>query len=287
MMARFAQGGVRRDENGRTFDGLRDGRAVGAAGGDGRNDRQVYARGPVNKKALMRVEASCPPVVPEESPPGGLWVADSADDMLYLVDLEDQSVLLSFAAPGGTSVSGLAWDGVSLWVSNYDLDRIYRVDPSSGATLHSFPAPAAVPWGLMFDGTYLRTVDKSGTRTISRIDQFDDGAVESSIGTPGVAPTGLSGDSANLWYADERDVSGGAGTDPTIFKLDPSTGATLGSFVAPGFKPTGLAWDGTNLWHADIVAARIYQLEPTTGAVISSFASPGPDPTGLAWQPLD
>ncbi len=97
-----------------------------------------------------------------------------------------------------------------------------------------------------------------------------------SFPSPGTCPTGLAWDGAALWVADRK-------TD-LLYRLDPSTGSTLGRIEAPGFHPAGLAWDGSRLWCLDQGEKLIYRLDPSTGLVDRTIEVPSPAPRGLAWD---
>ena len=97
-----------------------------------------------------------------------------------------------------------------------------------------------------------------------------------SFPSPGPCPTGLAWDGDGLWVADRK-------TD-ILYRMDPTTGSTLGRIEAPGFHPTGLAWDGSRLWCLDQGEKLIYRLDPSTGLVDRTIEVPSPAPRGLAWD---
>jgi len=62
------------------------------------------------------------------------------------------------------------------------------------------------------------------------------------------------------------------GPPATLYKTDPTTGATVDTLPSPSQWPSGVAWDGASLWVSDYLgSAKMFEVNPTTGDTLSSF----------------
>jgi hypothetical protein len=92
--------------------------------------------------------------------------------------------------------------------------------------------------GATWDGQYLWAVDFE-TKQIHQI-QVADGALLTSVPTPGTESVGLTWDGSYLWTDD-------FGTD-SLYQLDPVDGQVVRALPSPHTNPRDLAWDGRYLW---------------------------------------
>ncbi len=83
-------------------------------------------------------------------------------------------------------------------------------------------------------------------------------------------------DGTNLWTSSDGDGS--------IFKLNPSTGATISTSVAMGAWIYGIAWDGNVLWCTSNNEQSVYRYNPATNTVLTTYPlGSGVSPAGLAF----
>jgi glutamine cyclotransferase len=145
-------------------------------------------------------------------------------------------------------------------------------------TLYSFDA-RPMPSGLAFDGTHLWMLDTIQVYKVSTAGVYLD-----SFPNPATAVFFFRGgemtyDGSHLWVVDEQTAQ--------LFKVNPSSGATVAQYDLPSYGETdpngiGLAWDGTYLWHSQYDPAMIYKIDPTSGMAVDSFAT-GREFVAIEW----
>ncbi len=83
-------------------------------------------------------------------------------------------------------------------------------------------------------------------------------------------------DGTNIWTSSDG--------DDAIFKLNPTSGATISTSAAMGAWIYGIAWDGTVFWCTSNNEQSIYKYNPSTNTVASTYPlGPGAYPEGDAF----
>lgn len=136
--------------------------------------------------------------------------------------------------------------------------------------VQSFDSPCAHPNGLDWDGETVWLV--AGDKEVFRLDP-QTAAVRHRFRSPGHA--GVMYDGTQAWVVESP--------PPTIFRIDPESGETLGHLSPPGPVPIGLTWDGQHIWCGEHETG-ISKLDPGTGEVLAHFDGPGDRTHDLAWD---
>lgn len=219
-----------------------------------------------------------------------IWLADSANNMLYKISTSSRTVVSSTDPYDGWTgatdydPTGIAFVNGELWVLDSDptVNKLYNHASfyrdkdqyeyfSKGNT--SFETPSNEPRGLAYDGTFFWHVDDYAN---SIYKMTTSGVQVSSCLTPGTRPDGLAYYAGNLYLSDWNTNK--------IYIINSSTCAVTASYASPGDFPRGLAHDGTYLWNVDSGNDTLYKLNAATGAIISSSTAPGTVSRGLAFD---
>ncbi|MDH3614408.1 MAG: hypothetical protein OES10_14160 [Gammaproteobacteria bacterium] len=204
-----------------------------------------------------------------------LWIMQQTNVTLHSYDISGGgfSPITSLPTLGGF---GLAWDGTGIWVSGGG-DIYLKYDPTTGNVVNSFVSstPTFSLGDLTFDGQYLwkasrpefNQIDPATGNVISTISGFD---------LPGIEE-GLTYDGQYLYAISYTD-----GSDPRIWKIDPTTGALLtDSFALPVGTYNGLAFDGQGLWAVGFSSRTLYKISSTAVTEITIDIKPGSDPNAI------
>jgi len=239
-----------------------------------------------------------------------------------------QTVVFDFPAPVAAPpwVEGLAYGGGSLWFSN--AWEIHRINPYTGGTIYRFTVPGYIndieyvsgdlwlarvdPPALVrvrsSDGSEQQVIDTSaqgypeglawdGHRLLFTVDGPPAEMYEVNPATGVIALVGESAvaDPEALAYGDGFLWAGGK-ADPSIHKLDATTGEEITSFAAPASDTHGLAWDGYYLWASAYSTLTIYQIDVSNVNVppvltypqTTGYKTDGVDPdSGTTSTPFD
>lgn len=143
-----------------------------------------------------------------------------------------------------------------------------------GKIVKGFKINANYPVGLTFDGKQLWLSDYKLDRLIAI--NPENGAVITTLPSPGFWPAGLAFDGVYLWNLDSKQKK--------IFKIDPADGSILFAIDSPGNSPQGLAWDGKTLWVSDQSGDQIMKLDINDGTAVKIYPAPAKNPQGLTWD---
>jgi streptogramin lyase len=157
----------------------------------------------------------------------------------------------------------LADDG--LWATRWDGGKVYRLDPATGSVELDVDLPHAVAPNLVDGALWVGREDLSAVFQVDRTT----GALGSPLrlGAYGWAGPG------ELWFASK-------GPPPTVTRVDPASGLTLGSIeVPPG---TGCAVGGTSpgsvftsCFEREVTARPFARIDPGTNSVVATTMLPG------------
>jgi glutamine cyclotransferase len=146
--------------------------------------------------------------------------------------------------------------------------------------IRTFPHPSSYANALTWDNGTIWLSYSAGP-----LEQYDPytGTMIKTFPTPNTKPRGLAFDGMDLWIA-----SWYLAPTPSIFQINPGTGAVIQSYVAPftNGRSNGMAWDGATLWLTN-EANQIYQIDALRWAVIGSITVPATssyNPRDLAWD---
>ena len=220
------------------------------------------------------------------------------------------------------SVRGLAFDGRYFFLADAQTnnEKIHKLDPADNfRVVTTFPAPggtSALPWGVAWDGHYLRIADAIFD-AIFKVDTS--GVILSNTPTGGPVATGLAYRDGALWngdigqfsppippsvyktdtlgtllatYPQSNTINGVAAHDSAIFvsrnvnnggdiiALDPQTFVPLYSFPSPLDYPNGLAFDGRYLWTCGLNSGQRFIMQIDLGIT-------PPPPPSVAFSTFD
>lgn len=168
------------------------------------------------------------------------WISQwGPDETLVQVSSETGAILKSFPAHSNWT-GGLAWDGTHLWQTSFTTGQaIIEIDPDDGTVLSDFPviyskSRSGLCWdgtGFFFGSRYSET--KGGDDKIHKYDATGNELAVLDVPAGTTVPHGLTCDRETLWFVDQA--------VPTIFQLDPLTGAVLNSFDRVGYATMTIA----------------------------------------------
>ena len=233
---------------------------------------------------------------------GAVWVTDSADNVLFRVNLAGQvidRIPVRFGASGVVVADGEVWvanelDGTvsevnpgsgtqvalipvgigpgpiaagygSVWVANVTSDTLSRIDAVSGdvsSTISLGSAPDAIAVG---DGGVWVTSRETGE--LLRVDPADN-RISQAISV-GQSPDGLAVGAGSVWVAD------GGGT---LTRVNARTGKVQTTRV--GGAPARVVYADGAVWVADSVGGTVSRIDPSSGA--AQLVRLGNQPTDLA-----
>jgi len=180
-----------------------------------------YTRDPVSLAKRIRIcglawEGGC-------CSRGSLWVADSLNNEIFKIDLENGAVSKRLPAPGETPI-GLAFDGENLWIADTRSSRIFKVSSHDGRVLSEYISPVKSPSGLAWDCAGLWVAGTDSCKHTS-IDCY----------TPRMVRL-----------------------DPVSGRVTQEL--RLPSKIA---RPAGLVWGDGTFWLGDFILNRVFVLSPT------------------------
>ena len=180
------------------------------------------------------------------------------------------------ASAGVEDTRGLAWDGTNIWTSSFS-GSYFKLDPTTGNIVYSFVStPTGSSGGLTFDGQYLW---KASRPDFNQIDPVTGNVTNTISGfdLPGIEE-GLTYDGQYL-YA----ISYGGANDPTIWKIDISSGTLLSeSFALPLGTYNGLAFDGQSLWAVGWSPTHtLYKISSTSVTEVVIDIKPAKEPNAI------
>lgn len=171
---------------------------------------------------------------------------------IYKLNFTGQRVDTVLLPVGVNSSQGLARDGAGnfYFLRRYTaVGTIMKFSPT-GALLDTMRLPSnKFPGGLAWDGNFvwysIYSPDvEAGLYKVN----FTTKQVVDTILVPTLQPYGMTWDGTFLWYVE----NGFQGNPQGMFKVNPTTGDTVGFVPAPvdpnGTRPTDCAWDGQFLW---------------------------------------
>lgn len=268
MMARFAQGGVRGKAGANAYDGLRGSHAGAAPRGRVLDDRQPYARGPVNRKALRRVEVLTPATGGENDPlyVGELFAWSPASGAVWTYNPSTRG-WSSLGAPPVThstrNEGQLACSPAGVTMGPFYSTPTVNLFSFASSTWSSFAGPLSgneylygnVPAAYSPDGSVLVVFgqDQATEHQIWRYD-FDTSTWSTAAAYPGtteVHPVLAALAADGLIYTFGETFKSGSADNPYIFRrYDPvgDTWATMGNapLAAADTSRVAMAADHTN-----------------------------------------
>jgi glutamine cyclotransferase len=156
-----------------------------------------------------------------------------AGDRIQKIDPQAGRVLATIPAPGGGSVSGLAWAEGTLWVGQYRNRRIHQVDPETGAVLRTLESNRFVTGVTWVDGELWHGTWEGEESDLRRVDP-DTGEVMERLEMPyGVGVSGLESDGADRFFCG----GGSSGKVRTVRR--PRRGSTAGGGSGIPIHSTG------------------------------------------------
>ncbi len=214
---------------------------------------------------------------------------DAASDDIVELDLENGSVINSFAVPGGQVANGddgLAFDGTSLFyiaspASGGD-GALYELDPDTGAIIDS-DTFTSIGISNSIDGLGILNgqvvASDYQTNNLFFIDPVTDSVVSSAQLSVDVRGGVTGADSRGTVFASIQ----GSGQ---IFEINPTNGVRLNTIPGP-FDNLGLAFIDGFLYASrfgtnDALATTLFRLDPDNGEVLGSTLFSGIDLTALA-----
>ena len=165
-----------------------------------------------------------------------------------------------------TYPTGLTFDGQYFWVSNWG-GTIYKID-LSGTVVGSIPSPALWPGGCVYDGANIWVTDYVGGPQIFKLDMTTGAILASYQIVYSYYWAGMAWDGQYLYHGIN---TGGPGAH-TIYKIDPTTGATVGTIPVPSQDISGLTYHDGHLWYSDSETYMLYKID-MSGVIVDSSPS--------------
>ncbi len=177
-----------------------------------------------------------------------VWTANWFDQILYLHDAENMSVLKSFPL-SGIRAAGLVWAGSALYIADSWKKQIVQLQPDAAfqtlKIVSSYTSPGPSPSGICFDGQTLWTCDQE-TAKIYRHRMDAALSVSREYNAPGRTPIALAWDGAVLWSMD--------GSKETLYRhrmddtLSVEASYSLKNNFPDAGKVSGFQIDRKTLW---------------------------------------
>ncbi len=185
---------------------------------------------------------------------GSLWITSDDSFTIYEISPDDGAVLSSIPGIGGTSLTGLTWDGTHLW--SCSPPSIYKRSLPSGTVVGTIPSPStSSSEGLCWIGSHLWNCN-SGNNVIYELDPATGSILSYFIPSSAGGTLGLTYDGTYLWASF---INSGM-----IYRMIPGDPIPVQFFLAPTEHAQDLAWDGQYLWLTEYVATgpHVYQIDP-------------------------
>jgi len=253
------------------------------------------------------------PLVPLSSRPSavalgaaGVWVSESSEDQVALINPDNNSVLAALAVPGGPGgltvgdgavfvaetlagsvarideesrqitqtiqiggvPSAVAFADHRLWVADQNGRRVVSIDPGTGKTQHSVPLPDR-PTALAADATGVWAASHDAN-TVTLIDPRS-GSVEA-IARVGGGPSALAIAAGSVWVANNDDA--------TVSRLDLRSGRVVAT-IPVNSGPSAVTFAAGAMWVAGEHAGTLARIDPAKDAVTREVSVPGA-PVALA-----
>ncbi len=238
--------------------------------------------------------------------PGRLYMVDSGEDALYIVDTATGSASPTDAFAVDSSVSesgdtvriprGLSWVGSDLYMVSSLPGNTYLLDETAGTVINLGPLGIEEPTDLAWDGSRLFVLDEdtNALYTISGIGLPEPPPASSGYQTKQVgsavqfgltdvtldSPRGLTMVGADLYMVEDN-------TD-FLYTVNRATGVAgkVGSagLATSTIQTRGLAWDGTTMYMATPNSLYTVNRAYGTATRVGSFGTGITDAFGLAWD---
>jgi len=230
--------------------------------------------------ALCAILSLTAPARPAELVPGDLLIADPDAVAIVRVDPTDGvQEIIAFEGELMFPVDLVLEPSGSIAVADPDAGTIFRIDPDNGA--QTVVVTGFAPWGIALDAD-------SGLVFVNN--DHEDSTVLYRIAAGGTTADPVSDDPAIVFplrvaIADDGTLYVTDLEGPTIFAVDPSTGAANAiSTGLPLVSPTAITIDSDgNLLVADSLAGAIFRIDPDDGVPLEISNEDGLGfPTGVA-----
>ncbi|MYA62646.1 MAG: DUF4394 domain-containing protein [Dehalococcoidia bacterium] len=238
--------------------------------------------------------------------PGRLYMVDTNNDALYIVDTATGSATPTDAFPVDSSVrafggsvrtpNGISWAGSDLYMVSNSPGKLHLVNETTGTVTNLGEFGIKSPTDLAWNGSKLFVLDDytNALYTIPGIGPSDPPAAASSLQTEQIgsatrfgltsatlnAPQGLTMVNADLYMVEDN-------TD-FLYTVNRTTGvagkvgsAGLGSSA---LQPRGIAWDGTTMYM--VTRSALYEVNRAYGTTthVGPLGTKITDAAGLAWS---
>ncbi len=130
----------------------------------------------------------------------GTHIYQIADGHIQKVDPLSGEVLSTIPAPGGESVSGMAWAEGSLWVGAYRDRKIHQVDPGTGKVLRTIECNRYVTGVTWVDGELWHATWEAEESELRRVEPGTGEVLEAVAMPAGIGVSGLESDGGSRFY---------------------------------------------------------------------------------------
>jgi glutamine cyclotransferase len=168
-----------------------DGQQVWFAAGD-----RLTAFDPTSGKTLRSIDVAAHAGTAFD----GRHLYQLAEDRIQKIDPRTGCVLATIPAPGGGSVSGLAWAEGMLWVGQYRDRKIHQVDPDTGAILRTIESNRFVTGVTWIEGELWHATWEGDESDVRRVDPRTGEVLERLEMPIGVGVSGLESDGADQFF---------------------------------------------------------------------------------------
>jgi YVTN family beta-propeller protein len=184
-------------------------------------------------------------------------LASVPPNSLARIDPETNRIVAE--VPVGARPAGVVFEDGALWVANLDDKNVQRVDPNTSRVDRAIPT-VSEPRGLVGGHGAVWAIGGEGI-----VRQIDPGFNEVTDRIATARPTLLGGVrmSGALAVTDDAvwAISGGAGSAPRLFRLDPQT-RRAEPVVATGLGPTAIVSGFGDLWVTDAFENSVIRIDP-------------------------
>ncbi|MBA3428318.1 MAG: winged helix-turn-helix domain-containing protein [Actinobacteria bacterium] len=186
---------------------------------------------------------------------------------LAAIDPETNRVVAEI--PVGARPTSVVFAEGSLWVANLDDETVSRIDPKARRVVRNIPTGSApiglagggeAVWAIGERGVVLR-IDPAFNEVVGRIPTVKAGTIAGGVRNAGAVAATRDG----VWA-----ISGGAGSTPTLFRVDPAA-RRAAPVVVTGIGPTAIAVGFGDVWVTDWFESTVSRIEPA-GIVTPAIA---------------